>query len=268
MHGIFCVFSRQSDANEYMLGKLHEVISASIWRNVMSAIIALAQRKGGVGKTTLAVNVAGELCRRGFDVGLVDADPQRSACLWAELGQLHFEVHEMSLGDSVPQWAQTIRDLPHTHVIMDCAPHDRILGAACALASLVLVPCTPSGLDLEAAAQTLSIVSAVRHRRRSDLKVILVPNRVDSRTLEGRQLVEEMASFSERVGPIIGSRTSFVRAFSAGRAICDFDPRGPASTEIAALCELLLQEQEQPQAPTRSEAEATMRRSPGAARAS
>ena len=120
----------------------------------MSAIIALAQRKGGVGKTTLAVNVAGELSRRGLDVGLIDADPQRSACVWAELGQLNFDVHEMSLRDDpVPQWAQKIRDLPHTHVIMDCAPQDRVLGAACALASLVLVPCTPSGLDLEAAAQ-------------------------------------------------------------------------------------------------------------------
>ncbi len=88
----------------------------------MSAIIALAQRKGGVGKTTLAVNVAGELSRRGLDVGLVDADPQRSACVWAELGQLNFDVHEMSLrDDSVPQWAQKIRDLPHTHVALDDA---------------------------------------------------------------------------------------------------------------------------------------------------
>jgi chromosome partitioning protein len=207
---------------------------------MMSAIIALAQRKGGVGKTTLAVNLAGELARRGHNVGLVDADPQRSACVWAELGQLSFEVYEMSLGEeSVPQWAQKIRDLSHTHVIMDCAPHDRVLGAACALASLVLVPCTPSGLDLEAAAQTLSIVTAVRNRRRSDLDVVLVPNRVDTRTLEGRQLVKEMMNFNEPVGPSLGSRSSFVRAFAAGRAICDFDPRGLAAGEIAGLCDFL-----------------------------
>jgi chromosome partitioning protein len=211
---------------------------------MMSAIIALAQRKGGVGKTTLAVNLAGELTRRGHNVGLVDADPQRSACVWAELGKLSFEVHEMSLGEEpVPQWAEKIRDLPHTHVIMDCAPHDRVLGAACALASLVLVPCTPSGLDLEAAAQTLSIVSAVRHRRRADLNVVLVPNRVDMRTLEGRQLVKEMMNFNEPVGPPVGSRSSFVRAFSAGRAIYDFDPRGMAAGEIAALCDFLQQNQ-------------------------
>jgi len=220
----------------------------------MGTILALAQRKGGVGKTTLAVNIAGELCRRGLDVGLVDADPQRSACLWAELGQLSFDVHEMSLRESVPQWAQSIRELPHTHVIMDCAPHDRILGAACALASLVLVPCTPSGLDLEAAAQTLSIVKAVRHRRRSDLGVIFVPNRVDSRTLEGRQLVDELTGFGESVGPSIGARSGFVRAFSAGLAIRDFDPFGLAATEITRLCDFLLQQQGLAAAPACSQA--------------
>ena len=43
-------------------------------------IITVAQRKGGVGKTTIAVNVAGELSRRNYDVALMDSDPQRSAC--------------------------------------------------------------------------------------------------------------------------------------------------------------------------------------------
>ena len=197
--------------------------------------------RGELERTTLAVNLAGELCRRGVDVCLVDADPQRSACLWAEPGHLNFDVRELSLGELVPQWAQIVRGLPHTHVVLDCAPHDRVLGAACALAGLVLLPCTPSGLDLEAAAQTLAIVNAVRQMRRPDLNVILVPNRVDARTLEGRQLIDEMASFGEPVGPAIGSRASFVRAFSAGLAICDFDPQGPATAEIEKLCDFLLQ---------------------------
>jgi chromosome partitioning protein len=207
----------------------------------MAAIIALAQRKGGVGKTTLAVNIGGEFCRRGLDVGLVDADPQRSACLWAEPGHLNFDVLEASPRESVAQWAQKIGALPQTYLIMDCAPQDRVLGAACALASLVLVPCAPSGLDLEAAAQTLAIVNAVRHRRRSDLGVILVPNRVDSRTLEGRQLVDELMNFGEPVGPAVGSRAGFVRAFSAGLPISDFDASGLAAREIAQLCDFLLQ---------------------------
>jgi len=51
-------------------------------------IITVAQQKGGVGKTTIAINVAGELSQRNFNVALVDSDPQRSACQWAEPGNL------------------------------------------------------------------------------------------------------------------------------------------------------------------------------------
>jgi chromosome partitioning protein len=65
----------------------------------MSDIIAVAQRKGGVGKTTLSVSLAAELCRRGRDVALVDGDPQASACHWAQLGNLEFPVYEMALAD-------------------------------------------------------------------------------------------------------------------------------------------------------------------------
>ena len=45
---------------------------------------------------------------------------------------------------------------------------------------------------------------------------MLVPNRVDRRTLEGQQLVEELVAFGEHVSPPIGNRAVFVRAFSTG----------------------------------------------------
>jgi chromosome partitioning protein len=57
----------------------------------MTTVSAVAQRKGGVSKTTLAVSVAAEIDRLTKDVGLI----QGSACHWAEPGNLSFPVYEL-----------------------------------------------------------------------------------------------------------------------------------------------------------------------------
>jgi chromosome partitioning protein len=206
----------------------------------MSQIITFAQRKGGVGKTTLAVSAAAELCRRGKDVALIDSDPQLSACQWAELGNLRFPVRDVILTDQpVAMWVQDIRRTRADHVVIDTAPNDRALGAAIALSHLILIPCTPSGLDLEATVRTLEIIDSVRSQREVPVNVVLVPNRVDARTLEGRQLVDELNAFGEPVAPSIGNRTAFVRAFSTGQSVCDFAPGQQAHHELQLLCDLI-----------------------------
>lgn len=206
----------------------------------MTIIISFVQRKGGVGKTTLAVSVASELRRRGAHLALIDADPQHSACKWAELGHLEFPVYEMALADNpVTQWAETVRKVPYRCLIIDSSPNERSVAAAMALATIGVVPCTPSGLDIDATVQTLQIVRAVRQRRRAPLNVVLVPNRVDLRTLEGRQIVEELHDMGEAVGPAIGARSAFVRAFAVGRPLHEFAASSQADNEIKQLCSFL-----------------------------
>ena len=183
----------------------------------MKRVISIAQRKGGVGKTTVAVCLAAELKARGHNVTLVDADPQCSASRWADPGNLDFPVAELVLGEqSVVTWAKEVQRINADYVVLDTAPNDRSLGATCAISDLVVVPCTPSGLDLEATARTLEIVDAARGLLRGLPRLILVPNRVDRRTLEGQQLVDELTAFGEHVSPPIGDRSVFVRAFTTG----------------------------------------------------
>jgi chromosome partitioning protein len=206
----------------------------------MARIIALAQRKGGVGKTTLAVSLAAEIRRCGGEVALVDTDPQRSACDWAELGNLGFPVHGLSVEDaSISDWAESIMQFEVDNLIIDTAPNDQALAASIALCHIVLLPCTPSGLDIEATNRALQIVDAVRKRRRDPPLVAIVPNRVDVRTLEGRQLVEELRQSGETIGPEVGNRSAFVRAFSKGVAVCDAAPGSNADREIRALWQMV-----------------------------
>jgi chromosome partitioning protein len=202
----------------------------------MQRTITVTQRKGGVGKTTIAICIAAELTRRGHDVALVDSDPQRSASQWAEPGNLEFPVYEMALTDtSVSAWAQEVRNIRAGLVVIDTAPNAREMGASVALANVILVPCTPSGLDLDATAQTLAIIGAARERRRDRIKVILVPNRLDRRTLEGQQVVEELSEFGEIVAPPIASRSAFVRCFTSGQSVASFMPGDAADREIQRL---------------------------------
>jgi chromosome partitioning protein len=176
-------------------------------------------------------------------VALIDSDAQRSACQWAELGNLEFPVYEIGLDNAtVGNWAQEVRSVKADLVVIDTAPSERHLGASIAVSDLILVPCTASGLDIEATEQTIAIIKAVRGRRPSPLAVILVPNRVDRRTLEGQQVEQELRTFGEIVGPPVGHRSAFVRAFAAGQSVADSASGHPADLDIQMLCNLVVRE--------------------------
>ncbi len=132
-----------------------------------------------------------------------------------------------------------VRRVEADYLVIDTAPNDRALGASIAVADLILIPCTPSGLDIEATVRTLEIIDNVRARRKEKIRVILVPNRVDQRTLEGQQLADELIAFGEPVAAPIGDRSVFVRAFTTGQSVGDLTPGQPAEQEIRALCEVV-----------------------------
>jgi chromosome partitioning protein len=117
-------------------------------------IIGVLNRKGGVGKTTIAINVAATLSVAGVRVLLVDADPQASALSWSSLRERDplFAVVGMArptLHREIPGIAAKF-DV----VIIDGGPGVNDLGRAAILASdLVLIPVQPSPYDVWAATE-------------------------------------------------------------------------------------------------------------------
>ena len=202
-------------------------------------IVALVNQKGGVGKTTLALHLAGRWAGKGRRVVVVDADPQGSALDWSEQ-RAREGVARLFGVLGLPR--ETLhRELPAIaadadHVIVDGAP--RIAGvarSALLVADLVLIPATPSPLDGWASAEMLRLLEEARVFR-PGLPARMVLNRCAARTVIAREIAEALAEQDPPVlGARIGQRVIFADAARTGRLAEELDPGCLAAAEIAAL---------------------------------
>ncbi len=121
-------------------------------------VISIVQQKGGVGKTTLAVNLAGELRSRSKRTVVVDADPQASAMAWAAPRRLGFEVKpELVTSGTSAQWVRNVLKQQADFVIIDTPGRDDPLARHAATMSDTLVtPMNDSFVDFDLIGQVES----------------------------------------------------------------------------------------------------------------
>ena len=204
--------------------------------------IAVVSRKGGAGKTTLAMNLAAVMAEK-YRTMLLDADPQQSAVRWAHQRPdddgLPFAVRGVDIS-SAAQFRGGLEALAvETElVILDTPPEiEDAATVALLIADLTLVPVTPSPLDIWAAEAAVELAQEARAERHAGDRplVSLVPYRLIAGTNLARDLPGILKAQGEPVAPGIVQRVAVAEAAILGQTIAEYAPGSPADEELRAL---------------------------------
>jgi chromosome partitioning protein len=209
--------------------------------------IVLAQTKGGVGKTTLAVNLAAARSQAGRDLLLVDADEQATASDFTairteQLGSPGYTAIQLSgaaVRTQVLQMAGKYQD-----VIIDAGGRDTAgLRAALTVADVAVVPFQPRSFDIWTLDKVADLITEARGYN-PGLRAVAVLNFADSQGADNEAAAEALrnADAIEFLDCPIGRRKAFPNAAAEGLGVIELKRPDPkASAELAALVEALFQ---------------------------
>lgn len=206
-------------------------------------IVAFLNQKGGVGKTTLALHLAGAWSARGRRVLVVDADPQASALDWADQ-RLREGLPRLFgvLGLARETLHKELPDLAREtdHLIIDGPP--RVAGiarSALLAADLVLIPAQPSPFDGWASSEMLRLLAEARIFR-PELRARMLLNRCAARTVIARETAEALADQDPpMLASRVGQRVAFADAARTGRLASESDTGQMATRDIESLADEL-----------------------------
>jgi chromosome partitioning protein len=199
-------------------------------------VIALASDKGGMGKSTAALNLACAASESGLEVAILDLDPQASVGRWARVrkkaGLPSRPLAETCVPIDVEDRLEELREAGADLVLLDTAGRDNnAITAAVAAADFVLVPCHPTDLELSSLGPTFA-------RLRADKKphyVLLIDWNAGAtrRRTDAAQAIERAGG---QVVPVAYTHRSDYRlALEHGQGVTEYEPHQNAAKEIRGV---------------------------------
>lgn len=181
----------------------------------MKAIL-VANPKGGAGKTTLSINLAGWLAAQGEAVNLLDMDRQKSAARWLARRPSHLPpIGLAGSGKERADWL--VIDSP-------AGLHGKNLEHAVKLVTRVLVPITPSLFDIQASQDFLQTLAEEKRVRQGRIAVGIVGMRMAPRTRAAATLEQYLHRLELPVIAYLHETQQYVNAAFEGKTLFDLPP--------------------------------------------
>jgi chromosome partitioning protein len=186
-------------------------------------VVVIANPKGGVGKSTVATNIAGYFASRGHQVMLGDADRQQSSRLW--LGLRPPDARPIA------SWAvddDHIVKPPKgtTHVVLDTPAglHGRMVKEALKVADKIVVPLQPSVFDIFATRAFLDELATYRDWHKAKAEIGIIGTRVDQRTISSDKLQEFVGTLGLPVLGYLRPTQNYIHLAARGLTLFDVAP--------------------------------------------
>ncbi|MGA7329355.1 MAG: AAA family ATPase [Rhodomicrobium sp.] len=197
-------------------------------------IIALAQQKGGVGKSTAAINLACRAHAEGEKAVLIDMDTEQGSSLkWGQRRKGQPPKVITADASNLPSTLAKLRQEGYTWAFVDLPGRNApAANAGLAAADFALVPCRPVSLDVEASVATVQ--SAVRAKKPYAYLLSIVLAHLDKQ--RARRFAEELKEAGQSVCPVmIVQRVIVSDTIADGLCTCEADAKGESAKEFAQL---------------------------------
>lgn len=206
-------------------------------------IISLINQKGGCSKSTTAVHISCWLWRKGYSVQLIDADAQRSSSVW--LGSMEDNSIPVTVLQSPDDLLEQIPSIAAQcdYLIVD-GPAGLAESSRAILfrTDLALVPCQPTGLDLQSASDAVRLIKQAQSVRGGQPKAAIFI----SRAVKGTKLKDEAIALLSKTKEVAVLKTVIHQkqaiADTFGQAATIWDLSGRSATESAREYEKLFKE--------------------------
>ena len=200
-------------------------------------IISLVNQKGGVGKTTAAINLSVALKRKNKSLLFIDADPQGSAVQWHGVeGNKAFEIKHRP--GPINQTEIKAMAQKYDYIVIDAPPAlGDITRSILTVSDLAIIPLSPSPLDIWSCWKTLELIQEIQQDNTRLKSKLLISRKIPGTRL-GRDARDAMSVFNKDLfGTELCQRVAYIESMTSGVSVMQYAPNSKASDEIERLCE-------------------------------